>query len=170
MKWPGDAQNQTTTFGGVSRSALMSSVRSRGNATTEQRLAGLLRTAHLSGWRRHQPLLGRPDFIWRRQKVAVFVDGCFWHGHECGRNLTPKTNAHLWREKIRRNKNRDRRVTRKLRQLGWKVCRIWECDLAANPQRCVDKVRLLFLPRQRVAEPLADIAKSASMKGKTRPE
>lgn len=119
----------------------MSRVRSTGNQTTEKRLAGLLRKMGLSGWRRHQPLPGQPDFVWPGFKVAVFVDGCFWHGHDCGKNVTPKTNAKAWQDKIIRNKSRDRQMTRHLRQEGWRVVRIWECQLRKNPARCVSGIR-----------------------------
>lgn len=140
-RWPGNAQKERTTFGGLSRGQLMSRVRSKGNVTTEKRLASLLRNSGLRGWRRHQPLSGRPDFVWPKRKVVVFVDGCFWHGHECGRNLTPKTNVKAWREKIERNKDRDRQLTRRLRNGGWRVVRIWECQLAKNPTRHIVRIQ-----------------------------
>jgi DNA mismatch endonuclease (patch repair protein) len=140
-KWPGDATKERTRFGRLSRSELMGRVRSNGNATTETRLLRLLKAARLSGWRRHQPLEGRPDFVWRSCRLAVFVDGCFWHGHACGRDLTPRTNASAWRLKFRRNKIRDRRVTLALRRQGWMVVRIPECRLAANPERCLKQIR-----------------------------
>jgi DNA mismatch endonuclease (patch repair protein) len=79
--------------------------------------------------------------VWRKIKVAVFVDGCFWHGHDCGRNVTPRTNAKAWCAKIEGNQVRDRRATRLLRQRGWKVFRIWECQLARYPDRCVARIR-----------------------------
>ncbi len=141
-RWPGNAKDQRTTFGSLSRSELMSRVRSRGNETTERRLASLLRRAGLSGWRRHQPLPGRPDFVWPRLSVAVFVDGCFWHGHDCGKNISPRTNSDAWQSKIRRNKARDRRVTRLLRDRGWLVLRIWECRLSRQPARCIRRIEL----------------------------
>jgi DNA mismatch endonuclease (patch repair protein) len=103
--WPGKAKNQITSFGNLTRSELMSRIRSSGTKTTEERLAGLLRKAGLKGWRRQWPLPGKPDFAWPRDKVALFVDGCFWHGHNCGRNLTPKRNAQAWKEKIDNNTN-----------------------------------------------------------------
>ena len=140
-QWPGDAQRERTTFGGLSRGELMSRVRSAGNQTTEIRLVALLRSAALSGWRRHRPLLGHPDFAWPGAKVVVFVDGCFWHGHECGKNIRPRTNVQAWREKIRRNKERDRRVDRSLRQRGWRIVRIWECELANKPNVCIARIR-----------------------------
>lgn len=150
-RWPGNARREHTTFGGLSRGELMSRVRSAGNETTEKRLASLLRKSGLTGWRRHQPLLGRPDFTWTVAKVVVFVDGCFWHGHDCGKNVTPRTNARAWRDKIARNQARDRRVTNRLRREGWKVTRIWECDLAGHPGRCVARIyRMLADPKANV--------------------
>lgn len=140
-RWPGNAQTEHTTFGGLSRGQLMSRVRSTGNETTEKRLAVLLRNARLTGWRRNQSLLGRPDFVWPKAKVAVFVDGCFWHGHDCGKNVSPKTNPKEWRDKIRKNQVRDRRVTNRLRREGWRVTRIWECELAGRPGRCVARIQ-----------------------------
>lgn len=139
--WPGDARKELTTFGRLRRGELMSRVRSTGNQTTEKKLACLLRKAGLAGWRRHQPLPGHPDFVWPKVKVAVFVDGCFWHGHNCGKNVTPKTNVKAWKDKIGRNQARDQRVARNLRQLGWKVIRIWECRLTKAPNRCVRRIQ-----------------------------
>jgi len=139
--WPGDARRERTTFGGLSRGELMARVRGAGNKSTEQRLLVLLRSAGLTGWRRRQPMPGRPDFVWPKARVAVFVDGCFWHGHDCGRNVTPKTNARAWREKIQRNHARDRRVDRTLRRGGWSVIRIWECVLPRDPERCIARIR-----------------------------
>lgn len=138
--WPGDSSRERTTFGGLNRGTLMARVRSIGNKTTEERLASLLRQNKLSGWRRHLRLAGKPDFIWPSERVAVFVDGCFWHGHDCGRNLTPKTNTNVWREKIRRNKARDGQASRLLRREGWVVIRIWECELAKNPMRVLVRI------------------------------
>ena len=143
-RWPGNAQAQRTTFGGLSRGQLMSRVRSTGNETTERRLALLLRNARLTGWRRNQSLLGHPDFLWPKAKVVVFVDGCFWHGHDCGKNVSPKTNRKEWRDKIRNNQARDRRVTNDLRRQGWRVTRIWECELAGYPGRCVARIERML--------------------------
>jgi DNA mismatch endonuclease (patch repair protein) len=139
-RWPGKADKQPTSFGDLSRSQLMKRVRSSGNETTEMALVRLLRKAGLKGWRRHSPLPGKPDFVWTREKVAVFGDGCFWHGHDCGRNLTPKTNPDKWREKIQGNKSRDRRVSRLLRSRGWSVVRVWECRLRKSPERILRRI------------------------------
>lgn len=139
-RWPGDARKERTTFGGLRRGELMTRVRSKGNKTTEERLARLLREWRLIGWRRNQPLPGRPDFAFLKEKVAVFVDGCFWHGHNC-RNLTSKTNPKAWHDKISRTQARDRRANRLLRQLGWRVIRIWECRLAKAPDVCMRRIK-----------------------------
>jgi|ERR1039457_6012284 DNA mismatch endonuclease (patch repair protein) len=108
------------------RSKIMASVRSRGNTTTELPLGKLLWAAGLRGYRKHWPVTGRPDFAWPGRKIAVFVDGCFWHGHTRCKYL-PKSNVKFWRNKIKTNRVRDRRVSRTLRAQGWQVVRIWEC-------------------------------------------
>ena len=139
-RWPGDARQERTTFGGLVRGELMARVRSKGNETTEKRLVRLFREWRLTGWRRNQSLPGRPDFVFSKEKTLVFVDGCFWHGHNC-RNLTSKTNQKAWHDKIARTQARDRRNNRLLRQLGWKVIRIWECRLAKAPDLCMRRIK-----------------------------
>jgi DNA mismatch endonuclease (patch repair protein) len=115
------------------RSALMALVRSKGNASTEQRLIGLLRENRLGGWRRGLRIPGSPDFVWQRERVALFVDGCFWHG--CPRHASmPADNRPYWELKLSRNKARDRAVTRALRAAGWRVIRVWECGLRTKRQ------------------------------------
>src|SRR5580700_1892431 len=85
------------------RSDIMSRIRSRGNKATELALVGLFRCHRIAGWRRHERIFGSPDFVFRKRKVAIFVDGCFWHG--CPKHATlPKTNRALWKEKLERNK------------------------------------------------------------------
>jgi DNA mismatch endonuclease, patch repair protein len=93
----------------------MGAIRSRGNKDTELKLASVLRAARITGWRRHQPLPGHPDFVFRRERLAVFVDGCFWHG--CPKHgRQPGTNIAYWAQKLTRNKARDLSVSRALRQ------------------------------------------------------
>ena len=112
-------------FSRQKRSAVMSRIRGRGNAATELRLIALLRTHRVTGWRRGSTLPGRPDFVFPRAKLAVFVDGCFWHG--CPLHATwPAQNAAFWRAKLLANRRRDRAVTRTLRARGWRVLRLWE--------------------------------------------
>ncbi len=121
------------------RSALMSRVRSKGNLSTEARLARLLRAKRVPGWRRHAALPGTPDFSFRKHKVAVFVDGCFWHGCPACYS-SPKTNAAFWRAKLSENQQRDLRVARLLRQAGWRVVRLWECLVKDCPEAAVARV------------------------------
>ena len=121
------------------RSEVMSRIRGKGNEKTEIRLAKLMRKAGIMGWRRHLPIPGRPDFAFRKHKVAVFVDGCFWHGcPSCFR--LPKQNRAFWRAKIEGNRKRDRSVDARLRRLGWKVSRIRECGLK-HENKVLEKIR-----------------------------
>jgi DNA mismatch endonuclease (patch repair protein) len=116
-------------FSKKKRSSVMAAVRSRGNKSTEARLVALLREWKMRGWRRGSKLPGSPDFVFAGSRVAIFVDGCFWHG--CPRHgHYPRSNAAFWRAKIERNRRRDRRVARALRRAGWSVMRIWEHALA----------------------------------------
>lgn len=113
------------------RSQIMSAIRSRGNKSTEVRLIEILREHHITGWRRNWPLPGKPDFVFPEYRLAVFVDGCFWHG--CSRcYIEPRTNTKFWREKIRRNISRDRRNVRMLKMKGWRVMRFWEHALKSD--------------------------------------
>jgi DNA mismatch endonuclease (patch repair protein) len=133
------ASLEKTRFGGLTRSEIMSRIRGKGNEKTELRLARFLRAEGVSGWRRHLMIPGRPDFSFPRQKVAVFVDGCFWHGcPKCFR--LPKQNRAFWKAKIEGNRKRDRSVNGRLRRLGWHVLRIWECQLGKSG-RIVDRIR-----------------------------
>src|SRR5688572_9652543 len=107
------------------RSQVMATVRSAGNRATELKLVSLFRLESISGWRRRQLLIGKPDFVFRKQRVAVFVDGCFWHGCPlCYRR--PSSHRSYWDAKVARNRARDSEVTKALRAAGWQVCRIWE--------------------------------------------
>ena len=118
-------------FTKAKRSAVMARIRGSGNAATELRMMALLRAHEITGWRRGQRVFGKPDFVFRRERVALFADGCFWHG--CPRHATqPKTRASFWAAKLARNQARDREVTRTLRRAGWTVLRVWECSLTAK--------------------------------------
>jgi len=111
------------------RSEVMARIRGSGNKETELRLMTVFRANMISGWRRHWPVFGKPDFVFPKPRLAVFVDGCFWHG--CPRHfIKPKGNAAFWRKKIAGNRARDRLVNRTLRKMGWRVLRIWEHELA----------------------------------------
>lgn len=120
----------------------MAKIRSRGNSTTELAMVALLRQSGLSGWRRHPALPGRPDFAFKSAHVAVFVDGCFWHGcPKCYR--PPEGNRAYWEAKVTRNRHRDSSVAVELRARGWSVLRIWEHSLksAESRKRTVTRLR-----------------------------
>lgn len=125
------------------RSQNMRAIKSNSNATTELRLRGHLISSQIVGWKvRPKGILGSPDFFFPAQRVAVFVDGCFWHGcPRCGR--TPKANRGYWRTKLARNKRRDAQVKRTLRSHGIRILRFWECQLRDRPTRCLAKLSIL---------------------------
>lgn len=121
------------------RSAVMSLVKGRGNRSTELVLARIFRANSIKGWRRHLSLPGKPDFCFPKLKVAVFVDGCFWHGcPRCYRR--PKSNTEFWDRKISGNRARDRRVARELATMGWRVVRIPE-HLLAKTGLVISRIR-----------------------------
>jgi DNA mismatch endonuclease (patch repair protein) len=125
-------------FTKAKRSDVMSRIRSRGNKDTELALAKLLRANGIKGWRRHASLKFqissskfqvKPDFVFRKLKLAMFVDGCFWHG--CPKHSTkPQNNRTFWQRKFSANKTRDQVVTRTLKRAGWRVLRLWEHERA----------------------------------------
>jgi DNA mismatch endonuclease (patch repair protein) len=128
-------------FTKAKRSEVMSRIRSRGNKDTELALAIFFRRHGITGWRRNLPVFGKPDFIFPKLKLAMFVDGCFWHG--CPKHATkPKNNRAFWHRKLSANKTRDRLVNQTLRRAGWRVLRIWEHELARkNEARLLNRIR-----------------------------
>ena len=116
------------TFTKAQRSQIMRQVKSQQNKSTELKLIQFFKDHSIKGWRRNFKLFGRPDFVFPLTKKVIFVDGCFWHGHNC-RNTKPKDNKDYWQQKIVRNKKRDWTVTKTLASQGWTVIRIWECQL-----------------------------------------
>jgi DNA mismatch endonuclease (patch repair protein) len=127
------------------RSALMATIRGHGNKDTELALIKLFRRHCITGWRRSQPLFGKPDFTFREFRLALFVDGCFWHG--CPKHSRwPESNRLFWRNKFLRNKARDRLVTRTLRVQGWRVLRIWEHELVRkNEGQIIRRIQRVLL-------------------------
>ncbi len=122
----------------------MAAIKSVGNLTTEQALVSAFRRLGVKGWRRHVNLPGKPDFVFRKQRLAVFVDGCFWHncpehGH------IPKSNRKYWRKKLERNQERDKATNRESRRNGWRVLRLWEHAAKASPAACAARVARALL-------------------------
>ena len=118
----------TDVFTKKKRSAIMAAIRSTGNKDTELKLAKIFRDHGITGWRRHQKVFGKPDFVFRKARLAIFVDGCFWHG--CPRHgHKPSTNRFYWLPKLRNNLKRDDKVNEVLRKAGWKIMRIWGHEL-----------------------------------------
>lgn len=144
-------------FTPAKRSAVMSRIRSRDNARTEGALVRVFRGLGITGWRRQvrlrvgaggRPVTAafgvRPDFVFAHRRLAVFVDGCFWHG--CPEHGTrPAGNAAFWSAKLASNAARDARVNRGLRRAGWRVLRIWEHELVRSREaRLVRRLRRWF--------------------------
>ena len=98
---------------------------------------------HRKGFRfslNKRELPGKPDIVLKKYKTIINVNGCFWHHHNCGRYNIPKNNRKFWLNKFKKNKERDKINTRKLRKLGWKVYKVWECDLEKGLK---NKIKLL---------------------------
>lgn len=140
-------------FTKAKRSQVMSLIRSRGNKETELALAILMRASNISGWRRHIQIQSagygvrrfrvRPDFVFPKHRLAVFVDGCFWHG--CPKHCNqPANNRAFWLRKLSGNRDRDRLVNRALRRANWRVVRIWECALQKRPESCVRRIQRML--------------------------
>lgn len=115
------------------RSKRMSLVRGKGNRSTEEVVAQRFDAIGIDGWERHVKLPGgRPDFYFPREKLALFVDGCFWHScPKCARRI-PNSRSEFWHKKLEENRKRDSRTRRKLRKLGLRTMRIWEHELRSE--------------------------------------
>ena len=125
------------------RSHIMQQVKSKNNKSTELKLIQIFKDNHITGWKRNYPVKGHPDFVFLDKKIAVFVDGCFWHGHDC-RNTRPSDNAEYWSKKRERNIRHDKDITSLFEQRGWTVLRIWECELKKkNRDKLLDKIEIV---------------------------
>ena len=120
------------------RSDIMRQVKSKKNKSTELRLIEIFKQNGIKGWKRNYPVKGHPDFVFLKQKIAIFVDGCFWHGHDC-RNTRPADHQEYWQKKRERNIKHDREVTTKFEARGWTVLRIWECELKRKNEEALMK-------------------------------
>lgn len=114
----------------MERSEVMRRVKAR-DTTPERRVRATLRAEGLTGYRLHrQDLPGRPDIAFIGRRAAIFVHGCFWHGHDCPRGArAPKANADYWSAKIARNRARDAAALAALQSMGWRAMVVWECAL-----------------------------------------
>ena len=127
--------------GTSTRSAQMRAIRSKGNRSTERRLRGALVAAGIRGWTLHaEHLPGRPDFYFDSARLAVFVDGCFWHCcPTCGH--LPQMNKPYWVPKLAKNVERDNKSTRELRGRGIAVLRFFECVLRHDMHGCISQIK-----------------------------
>ena len=127
-------------FDKKTRSEIMRAVKSKNTKSTEIALISLFKENHISGWRHSYEVKGHPDFVFLEKRIAIFVDGCFWHGHDC-RNTRPADNAEYWAKKRERNMQRDKETTARFEKRGWTVVRIWECELKKkNLQQTTEKL------------------------------
>ena len=118
----------------------MSRIRGK-NTSPELKLRKMLWESGIRGYRVHYKLPGKPDIVFTRKKVVVFVDGCFWHKCPvCFR--PPETNAEFWNEKLQKNVERDLKVTKELEDLGWTVLRFWEHEVKKTPEDVVARILL----------------------------
>lgn len=119
----------TDVFTPEQRSAVMRAVKGR-DTTPEVTVRRILRAAGIGYRLGGAGLPGRPDLVMKGRRVALFVHGCFWHGHDCARGARkPKANADYWAAKIGRNRARDEAALAALVAAGWRVVTVWECDL-----------------------------------------
>lgn len=127
----------TDTVPPAIRKKIMSSVRTK-NTRPEVALRKALHALGLRYWLNRRDLPGSPDLVFPRWGVALFVNGCFWHRHEgCRRATMPSSNVAFWREKFLRNVARDARDIAALRNLGWRVGVVWECEILPEPSPCL---------------------------------
>ena len=133
------------------RSWNMSRIRSK-KTRPEQLVASYLRENHI-GYRRYsKDLPGKPDFVLSKYQAVIFVNGCFWHRHEgCKRGTTPKANAEYWLAKFQRNVERDEAAYQMLKENGWRVFVVWECELGKDAQ-----YKLKELVREIVMDDISD--------------
>lgn len=124
----------------MTRSAVMARVHSKD--TTPELV--VRRAIHAAGFRfrlHRKSLPGCPDLVFVRHTVAVFVNGCFWHGHRCEDGKLPSSNTEYWNSKISRNMARDKRNQKALRRAGWTPVVIWTCQLAKGIERALSVLR-----------------------------
>lgn len=130
-------------FDKKTRSAIMSRIRSKNNSL-EVNFRKLLWKNGFGHYRIHYNLPGKPDVVYVSKKIVIFIDGDFWHGYNWKKlgKIPPKK---YWQEKIQKNIDRAKKYNRQLRKEGWTVLRFLEHDILKNPEKCLIKVKKLFL-------------------------
>ncbi|MFA5296365.1 MAG: very short patch repair endonuclease [Methanoregulaceae archaeon] len=125
------------------RHKIMAAVRSKD--TQPELLVRKYLWAHGIRYRLHlKSLPGTPDIVIPKLKIVIFVHGCFWHGHEsCSLGRLPKSHLDYWKEKIEKNKNRDRKSLKQLKEMGWRVIIIWNCQLRTNKNARISLPKIL---------------------------
>ena len=121
------------------RSEIMSRIRSK-NTGPEKYVRKELRKRDFKFTLHKKNLPGKPDIVLKNHKTVINVNGCFWHHHDCGRYNIPKNNRKFWLKKFKKNRERDKINTRKLRKLGWKVYKIWECKITKETIKIINKI------------------------------
>jgi DNA mismatch endonuclease (patch repair protein) len=144
------------------RSENMRSIRGK-DTLSELAVRRLCRELGFSGYRIHRKELpGKPDIVWLGRKLTIFVHGCFWHGHDCSEGLRkPKSNRSYWIPKIKRNQQRDAENISTLREAGWNILVIWECE--TKEQRRLSRRLSRFLTKNRPTSKSSRPAKSESL-------
>lgn len=132
----------------ATRSRVMGQIRAR-NTRPEVEMRRLLFQKGFRYRLHKKGLPGRPDVVLPRRKVAIFVHGCFWHGHGCRYSRLPSSNTTFWAEKFQRNNERDHRKVRELRAAGWRVATIWECSITCNRDRTISRLETFLLSTQK---------------------
>jgi DNA mismatch endonuclease, patch repair protein len=124
------------------RRKTMQAVKGKGTSI-ERQLSAMLAGMGLSGWKKNvDDIRGKPDVVFPKERILIFIDGCFWHGcPHCDRKL-PKTNREYWERKIERNLERDKRNTQALANDGWRVIRIWEHEIRDEAMRSEIRSRI----------------------------
>ncbi len=123
----------------------MRNIRSSGT-TPEKKVMRELRKRKIYFAKHVSNITGKPDIVFRRKKIIVFIDSDFWHGHP-ERFIMPKTNTDYWRNKIECNRERDAMVTKELKEQGWTVIRLWEYDIKKNFDYCINLIlKALSIP------------------------
>jgi DNA mismatch endonuclease (patch repair protein) len=127
------------TVSKATRSLIMSKVPRR-DTSLEIRVRKALHKAGLRFRLHRSDLPGTPDIVMPSRRTAIFVHGCFWHGHGCKRSHPPSSNQSYWLPKIKENQERDREKSEQLNVLGWRTAVIWECEIDAGIRRILDEL------------------------------